>query len=145
MNRLEEDLRTIVELHNEVRSHLYAQPSAKAHMMNENTVLRLSALLEAWNCEAPTDVMRRTASDGEIAVRTLKYLRNLIIHRDHGVFLECTGSKQWPAFEAFARKHPEAMVEIGAPLCLAGDAVLTPLLEGLLQWIAENGLGSSGP
>ena len=139
MTTFEDDLRLIVQTHNEVRNLLYSTSSPKAHMINENTVLRLQVLLEAWDCDAPTGTLAPGASNGEIAARTLKYLRNLISHKEHGLFLELTGSPQWPAIQAFARNHPEIRVAIGAPLCLAADAVLQPLVDGLLQWAAEGG------
>jgi hypothetical protein len=135
----EEDLALIVEVHNNIRSRLYPDQSMQAHLVNENTILRLQTLLETYGCGAMTDEMLPGASDGEIAARTLKYLRNRISHKDHGLFRVCLGSPQWPAFKAFATKHPDVLVPEGQPICLASDTVLQPLIAGLIQWAHECG------
>ncbi len=108
-------------------------------MVNENTILRLQALLEAYDCEAPAGSMSPGATDAEVAVRTLKYLRNLIPHKDHGLFRIRKGSPQWSAVERFALDHPAIVVPDGHPVCLDGALVLQPLADGLVEWAKAKG------
>lgn len=139
MGTLEDDLDLIVSVHNEVRTTLYPRQDRKAHLINENTVLRLQALLEAHALDAPKSPVSANATNGEIAARTLKYLRNLIIHRDHGMFKTRPDSPHWSAFERFARKHPAIRVADGQPICLDAEKVLQPLVDGLCRWAKQQG------
>jgi len=121
-------------------------------MMNENTLVRLSALLEAygWDSNAQRKKVEKaraagqpavtpSTSCGEIAAMTLQYLRNLVVHKDHGLFKRITRSPWWEAFRAFSKDHPDVEVAEGEPICLAGEAVLQPLVNGLIKWAEENG------
>lgn len=137
MSDFRQDLALIIGVHNEIRQNLYPGQGEKAHLVNENTILRLQALLEAHGIDGTGPDIDGKPSSGEIAVKTLKYLRNLIMHKDHGKFKICEGSPNWKAFDAFAGKHPEIKVDEGEPICLAGKEVLEPLLKGLMDWAKE--------
>lgn len=140
MSAFADELDLIIRVHNRIRTELYPHPSPEAHLVNENTVLRLQALLEAYDLDAPKTGMATGATDGEIAVRALKYLRNLMPHKDHGVFRVRKCSVHWDAFRQFAARYADARVPEGQPICLDAEKVLQPLADGLVQWAVQRGV-----
>lgn len=145
---LTRDLDLIIGVHNQVRTRLYPDPSPEAHIQNENTLVRLHALVEANGWDATSEKKRINRAkesgcapvdagtfEGDVALMALTYLRNLVVHKKHGLYVRMPDSPWWFGFEEFLRRYPRAnrFVE-GEPIHLAGDAVLQPLLDGILAW-----------
>ncbi len=126
----------VVKMHNLLRGVLQ-KPDGRSHFVNEDTLVRLAAAVEAAGGEAPKG--RATGSEewGEICARTLFLFRNIVMHDAAGRFepTKLEGSvRHLPAYEAFCAKHPDARVGVGERLCLAADSVMRPLLEGCLAY-----------
>jgi hypothetical protein len=127
----------VVAMHNLIRAKLLPWSDDRSHFVNENTVVRLAAALEAGGVRAPSGVATGKEPWGETCVRTLFLFRNTILHECAGVYDpgRLRGShRHLRAYDAFCDAWPRARVDPGTMLCLATDAVTTPLLEGCLEY-----------
>lgn len=134
------DLKAILDVHNDVRQRLYPRPGAKASVVNENTVVRTAAILEAAG-RKPSGPLAPRASSEEICIRTLFLFRHFIVHL-RGIYRPRklrTNTKRdlLPAFRRFRRQHRAAHVRQGERLCLAADAVLKPLIQGCIDFALD--------
>ena len=127
----------VIEMHNDIRMKLFPRPDDRTHFINENTVVRLAAALEAGEVKAPSGKASGNESWGDICVRTLFLFRNTIVHECAGVYQpkQMGGSaRHIPAYQAFCAKYPDANVGPGARLCLSASSVISPLLDGCLEY-----------
>ena len=148
--RAVEDMSRIVHIHNKVRC-VFSVPGPVASFVNENTVVRAAAVMEhhlekrlrrtvpvrqkktfrladmLGDWHAPPDY-------ADACVRTLFLLRHFVVHLE-GRYRPRSlwhWSKQHllPGYREFVRLVPAAQVAHGEALCLSGEEVLKPLLQG---------------
>ncbi len=131
-------LEFVLCMHDSSRWLVSREPGTKeGHFINENTVVRLAAMMEAVCINAPGGKATHETDWPEVCVRTLFLLRNIIVHETDGHFQpdRLTGSrKHLPAFEKFCECHPEAEVAQGDKLRLPYREVIEPLVEGCREY-----------
>jgi hypothetical protein len=151
-----ERLKTIREMHDLLRMVCLAPATPEGHYVNENTVVRLAAMMEAERLAPPKEPKcvqtlrqeeqadyraRRFSqmSDAERTVRTLFLLRHLIVHRPAGRFLPTGNSTYYEraAYGWFCSCHPDAKVEEGETLRLPFNTVIVPLCEGCTAYARQ--------
>ena len=128
------------DMHEKLRRAL-PQKDDHSHFVNENTVIRMCAVLEANKVFAPSKEADQDATDAEICVRTLFLFRNIILHEPAGQYepskLTPRGRRHISAYEKFCEHHPKAHVDVGQILCLASKEVLAPLLAGCIEYVSD--------
>jgi len=141
----EKRLRFVLCMHNKTRCLVEPNPGTPAgHFINENTVVRLAAMMEAAGMKAPHGETPDNVAWPETCVRTLFLLRNIIVHEAEGYYweeeLKLTQSRRHlPAFRKFARAHGAAEVSEGEKLGLDAQEVITPLVDGCVEYARERG------
>lgn len=132
------ELELIASIHSDIRGRLYRWPGDRAHFVNENTLVRLAAVLDAGG-RKPSGKMIPRATWPEVCVRTVFLLRHMIVHLD-GMYRprklrESSRKNLMPAFRKFRAKHTAAKVKQGEKLCLDADAVLDRLFTGCVDYV----------
>jgi hypothetical protein len=129
------DLKRILGIHDRIRTDLYPDSSEEGHLINENTVVRVAAAMEAYDFKPGWDEAK---SWEEICAQTAFFFRNAIVHKAKG-HLDPRKiqhySERKRVYETFCRRVPTARVEEGERLCLAGKEVLTPLINGCIEYV----------
>jgi len=162
MHRAVSDMIEIIEIHNQIRD-VFKAPGKVASFVNENTIVRTAAVMEEhltcrFRCRAPASGKKHpqledllgpwcpTADSPDICMRTLFLMRHFIVHLG-GIYQPCDlmdGSKRnlLPAFQEFYRTICVATVKEGDAWCLDAKEVLTPLLQGCLDYWSPGRLGT---
>ncbi len=146
-----QDLAEIISFHNTIRCR-FQRPSALAHFVNENTIVRAAAVMEHHLVERarrriPTkqkrhlqlvrDLLGPWTGNGDwpdVCMRTLFVLRHCVVHLNGRYrprsLAPSSRSDLLPAFRRFCACVPGAKVRQGETLCLDARVVMTPILEG---------------
>ena len=135
---LRAQLERVRSIHDQVRDKLYPLPCDAAHFVNENTVVRIAAAFEAYNCQP--DIAWGLPSKGrpEVCTRAVFFLRNVILHEAGGYLLSRKIHKyeeRKHVYEALCHLVPDARVKEGERLKLGGEEVLTPLFQGCIEYL----------
>ncbi len=152
METFREQLDFVLAMHNRLRLTSLEPGTPEGHFVNENTAIRLAAMMEGQCLKPPSEPKckglgeheREAAqeswfddlTDAERAVRTLFLFRNLIVHnRGH---LELTSiHRTWAesrSYAWFCDQHRDARVAEHNLLCLSADSVITPLVNGCREY-----------
>lgn len=138
--RLLEGLRFVLEMHNRLRSLLPEPDELPSHFVNENTVVRVAATLEQNGIEAAWKPP--TTDWGRVCINTTFFMRNCAVHAAAGRLdptrIDCYKCRV-EFYKQFCSRIEEARVKEGERLCLAGLEVLTPLIEGCIQFVESIG------
>ncbi len=137
----DEELRFILNMHNLVRGSLFPDADEAGHFINENTVVRVAALIEEHGLKPlPPDKRQLPAKGAEVHRDTIFLLRHCILHQQ-GYYRPSKIKRKdlIPAYEEFYKLHPEAKVADGKRLCLAAKEVLEPLVDGCIKYWKQQG------
>ena len=145
MNRLLDELEHVVKMHNLLRGTCLKPSTDEGHFVNENTIVRLAAMMDWRECK-PLTKMGDDATRAEKTVRVLFLFRNLIVH--NGGRFDLSGPRRTDAerdsYQWFAEECSAAKVREGSVLRLPADEVIMPLIEGCVEyWSEREGSNSS--
>jgi len=139
-------LEHVAKMHTRLRGTCPESSTPEGHFVNENTIVRLAAMME-WQESKPSGMLSANATSAEKTVRVLFLFRNLIVH--NGGRFDLSGPKRTDAerdsYDWFGAEHSAAKVSQGCMLCLSEPDVLVPLIEGCVEyWSERERANSSG-
>jgi hypothetical protein len=127
-------------MHNKLRAVCPQSGTPEGHFVNENTVVRLAAMMDAQKLQPKGKALPAGASDAEKTVRVLFLFRHLILHKRGRMELSSCRRTQAEkdSYEWFCQKHSAARVCEGEALRLPADTVISPLVKGCIQYFQES-------
>ena len=141
MQTFGERLRFVLDMHNKLRCTCPEPSTPEGRFVNENTVVRLAAMMESEKLKPRPKAESHHISDAEMTVRVLLLFRNLILH--NGGRLDLSGSRRTcqerKSYDSFCHNHRDANVSEGEFLCLSADMVISPLVQGCINYWQERG------
>jgi len=137
-------LRFVLNMQNAVRWIMYRPPDTpQGRFVNENTVLRLAAMMEAEEVKdqtlKPEGHLSENATPAEVSVRVLFLFRNLILHADGRLVLrsERVTESQRSAYRRFCQHWGLTCLQEGEVLCQDTTRVMVPLVTGCRDYYLE--------
>lgn len=136
-------LQFIINMHNSLRWLYRASGTPQGHFVNENTLLRLAAMMETEKVRGvrlkPEGQLSANAIPAEVSVRVLFLFRNFILHTDgclalHGKRIT---DSQRNAYKRFCQHWNITSQEEGETLNLDASRVLIPLATGCRDYFLE--------
>jgi len=143
-------------MHNTLRLTCPEPGTPEGHFVNENTVVRLAAMMEIPELKLRDGPRRprcvpkeqreawRKESFGamlpaEKAVRVLFLFRHLILHAAGVLRLDGRRGKweEW-SYDWFCDQHGDARVREGEELRLPADAVITPIIDACEEYVRQH-------
>jgi len=139
----ESKLKFVINMHNALRWMYPAPRTPQAHFVNENTILRLAAMMEGEELKGrtlkPEGPLSDDATRGEVSVRVLFLFRNLILHADGRLALRAKHVKtsQRDAYRRFCEGWGLTCQQEGETLCLDATRVMVPLATGCREYYLQ--------
>ena len=147
MSDLLDALEHVAKMHTRLRGTCPESSTPEGHFVNENTVVRLAAMMDWHKFKPKGKKLCVDATPAEKTVRVLFLFRHLVVH--NGGRFDLSGPKRTDAerdsYDWFGAEHSAAKVSQGCMLCLSEPDVLVPLIEGCVEyWSERERANSSG-
>ena len=131
----------VLDMHDRLRCTCPEPSTPEGRFVNENTVVRLAAMMEAQKRVKlkPSRTPSQPPTPAEKTVRVLFLFRHLVLH--NGGRLDLSGRYRTDAerrsYEWFCCQHKEAEIPEDEELRLPFDKVIRPLIEGCRSYWLE--------